>query len=68
MIKKTLLAMALSASIIVPASACTGISLSTVANDHIHARTIEWGENDLNSKLIVAPRSGPQFSDMTLSD
>ncbi|WP_050923486.1 linear amide C-N hydrolase [Vibrio harveyi] len=56
MIKKTLLAMALSASIIAPAIACTGISLSTTANDHIHARTIEWGESGLNSKLIVAPR------------
>ncbi|CAE6943761.1 Choloylglycine hydrolase [Vibrio sp. B1REV9] len=57
MLKKTLLAIAMSASIITPAMACTGISLSTTANDHVHARTIEWGENDLNSKLIVAPRN-----------
>ncbi len=38
------------------ASACTGISLSTVDNDYIQARTIEWGEHNLNSKLIVSPQ------------
>lgn len=36
--------------------ACTGISLATTQGDHIHARTIEWGHFDLNSKLIVSPR------------
>lgn len=39
--------------------ACTGISLTTVAGDLIQARTIEWGESNLNSTLIVSP---PQFS------
>lgn len=38
------------------ADACTGITLSTESHANIHARTIEWGENNLNSKLIVAPR------------
>ena len=38
------------------AGACTGISLSTTQGDHVHARTIEWGHFDLNSKLIVSPR------------
>lgn len=37
-------------------SACTGISLSTTDNDYIQARTIEWGENNLNSKLIISPQ------------
>ncbi|MCY9874750.1 hypothetical protein OTK58_27550 [Vibrio barjaei] len=56
MFRKTLIAIVLSASVIVPASACTGISLSTVGNDLIQARTIEWGESNLNSKLIISPR------------
>jgi choloylglycine hydrolase len=38
------------------ASACTGISLATTVGDHIHARTIEWGNFNLNSKLIVSAR------------
>ncbi|KLV03592.1 choloylglycine hydrolase [Photobacterium aquae] len=38
------------------ASACTGISLTTTNDDYIQARTIEWGENDLNSKLVISPR------------
>ncbi|MCB0040239.1 MAG: choloylglycine hydrolase family protein [Caldilinea sp.] len=36
--------------------ACTGISLATTQGEHIHARTIEWGNFDLNSKLIISPR------------
>jgi choloylglycine hydrolase len=36
--------------------ACTGISLATTQGDYVHARTIEWGHFDLNSKLIVSPR------------
>lgn len=39
------------------AGACTGISLSTTQGDHVHARTIEWGHFDLNSKLILSPRA-----------
>lgn len=39
------------------ASACTGISLSTTNHDYIQGRTIEWGQNDLESKLIISPRN-----------
>lgn len=39
------------------ANACTGISLTTVDNNYIQARTIEWGENYLNSKLVVSSRN-----------
>ena len=38
------------------AQACTGISLTTTAGDLIQARTIEWGQFDLQSRLIVSPR------------
>ncbi len=56
--KKSLIALALSAAVTAGvAEACTGISLSTTTNDHIQARTIEWGEDDLNSKLVVVPRN-----------
>ena len=37
-------------------TACTGISISTPSASYIHARTIEWGENSLNSQLVIAPR------------
>lgn len=43
------------------AVACTGISLETTAGNHIHARTIEWGNFDLNSKLIESGR-GHRFT------
>ncbi|MFK0569857.1 linear amide C-N hydrolase [Endozoicomonas sp.] len=39
-----------------PVCACTGITITTESNANIHARTIEWGESNLNSKLILAPR------------
>lgn len=39
------------------ANACTGISLTTTNHDYIQARTIEWGESDLNSKLVISPRN-----------
>ncbi|MGS0696550.1 linear amide C-N hydrolase [Shewanella sp. 0m-4] len=54
--KKTLLALVLASIVSHGASACTGITLSTSSNDQIQARTIEWGHNDLNSKLIISPR------------
>jgi len=38
------------------AEACTGISLATTDDAYIQARTIEWGNFDLQSKLIVSPR------------
>ena len=46
--------------------ACTGISLATVHGEHIHARTIEWGNFDLNSKLIVSPRGHDYTSQLPL--
>jgi choloylglycine hydrolase len=39
-----------------PGWACTGISLVTTGGAYVHARTIEWGGFDLESKLIVSPR------------
>ncbi|MGR6831635.1 linear amide C-N hydrolase [Aliivibrio wodanis] len=54
--KIKLLSVLIASCVAYTASACTGISLSTVNHDYIQARTIEWGENDLNSKLIVSPR------------
>lgn len=38
------------------AEACTGISLTTTRNTHVHGRTIEWGNFDLESRLIISPR------------
>lgn len=37
------------------ALACTGVSLLTTNKDLIQARTIEWAESSLNSKLMVSP-------------
>lgn len=54
--KKSILALFFASCFSYAANACTGISLSTTNDDHIQARTIEWGHNDLNSKLIVSPR------------
>ncbi|MGF1777595.1 linear amide C-N hydrolase [Vibrio nomapromontoriensis] len=54
--KKILFALLLSSNALIPAQACTGISLSALDNSHIQARTIEWGESNLNSRLIVSPR------------
>ncbi len=39
----------------VPVFCCTGVSLYTSDNNLVQARTIEWGESSLNSKLIVSP-------------
>ena len=56
----------LAASIVIatPALACTGISLTTINNNYIQARTIEWGNNPLNSRLIIAPRDYSYTSTM----
>ncbi len=43
--------------------ACTGISLLGGENSWIQARTIEWGEFDLNSKIVVAP-AGADYTTM----
>lgn len=47
--------------------ACTGISLETTAGDHIHARTIEWGNFDLNSKLILSRRGHSYTSELPMN-
>jgi len=46
----------LAATLWAQAEACTGISLATTGNAYIQARTIEWGNFDLQSKLIVSPQ------------
>lgn len=43
--------------IISPVFSCTGISIQTKDGKHIQARTIEWGEFPLGSKLIISPRN-----------
>jgi choloylglycine hydrolase len=55
--KTKLLAALLASCFAYSANACTGISLNTTDNDYIQARTIEWGENNLNSKLVISPRN-----------
>ncbi len=62
--KKSILALACAAMFSYTANACTGISLTTTNNDHIQARTIEWGHSDLNSKLIISPRDYSYTSTM----
>ncbi len=41
----------------IPTQACTGIGFTTADNTQIQARTIEWAEYDLDSKLVILPRS-----------
>ncbi|MCG9728394.1 choloylglycine hydrolase family protein [Shewanella sp. Isolate13] len=62
--KKSLLALVFASVFSYNVSACTGITLSTTANDQIQARTIEWGHSDLNSKLVVSPRNYQYTSTM----
>jgi len=62
--KKSILALIFASCFYSSANACTGISLSTTNSDYIQARTIEWGHNDLNSKLIVSPRDYTYTSTM----
>lgn len=56
MARDALIAAFLLAAAPLQANACTGISLATPKGEHIHGRTIERGQFDLNSKLIVSPR------------
>lgn len=44
--------------------ACTGITIKTEDNKMIQGRTIEYGEGNLNSKLVVSPR-GKEFQSLT---
>lgn len=43
---------------------CTGISIKTQDKNFIQGRTIEYGESNLNSKIVVSPR-GKQFTSLT---
>lgn len=52
-----LLALLLTVALIRSVQACTGITITAESNASVHARTIEWGESNLNSKLILAPRN-----------
>ncbi len=54
--KLKLIAALLATSLSFQSIACTGISLASINNDQIQARTIEWGGDNLNSKLITSPR------------
>ncbi len=44
--------------------ACTGITIKTGDNKFIQARTIEYGEGNLNSQLVISPR-GREFQSLT---
>ena len=44
------------------ASACTGITLHTVDNSPVTARTIEWAATPLHTMYVVAPRGQVQQS------
>lgn len=44
--------------------ACTGITIKTLDNKVVQARTIEYGESNLNSKLVVSPR-GKEYQSLT---
>lgn len=46
------------------ALACTGITIRTIDNQMIQGRTIEYGESNLNSKLVVSPR-GKEYQSLT---
>ncbi len=46
------------------AMACTGITIKTEDKKIIQGRTIEYGEGNLNSKLIISPR-GREFQSLT---
>lgn len=54
----------LAAAIVGTAFACTGITIKTAKNELIQARTVEYGDGNLNSKLIITPR-GQHFQSLT---
>lgn len=59
MLRKSV-AVFLTAMIVLPSvsvgNACTGISLTSRDSHYIQARTMEWGGENLRSKLIVSPQ------------
>lgn len=46
------------------ALACTGITVKTTANGIVQARTVEYGEENLHSQLVITPR-GQKFQSLT---
>ena len=44
--------------------ACTGITIKTNDDKMIQARTIEYGEGDLNSKIVISPKE-KEFQSLT---
>lgn len=60
--KKTILSLFLMASAIT--YPCTGISLRTQNGDLVQGRTIEFGESNINGKIIISPR-GREFKALT---
>lgn len=48
----------------ITAYACTGITIKTKENKIIQARTIEFGEYDLNSRVVISPR-GKKYQSLT---
>lgn len=58
--KPLLLGLALGASLLLSpgekASACTGITLTAADKTYVPARSIEWGESKLDSRLVVSGR------------
>lgn len=46
-------------------AACTGITLWTQDSTQVVARTIEWGNSDLNSQYVIVPRGHRQQSLIT---
>jgi len=51
-------------SMIVPANACTGITLRGQDGAVVFGRTMEWGTFDLKSRLVVIPRDFEFKSDI----
>lgn len=60
--KKTILSLFLMASAIT--HPCTGISLRTQNGDLVQGRTIEFGESNINGKIVISPR-GREFKALT---
>lgn len=60
--KKTILSLFLMASAII--YPCTGISLRTQNGDLVQGRTIEFGESNINGKIVISPR-GRKFKALT---
>ena len=60
--KKTILSLFLMASAIT--YPCTGISLRTQNGDLVQGRTIEFGESNINGKIVISPR-GREFKALT---